>query len=151
MIDAKARETLREAIRHLAAGQITNYEFDDRVPRGSNDSAVHQIFWQGAWRLYSDMPEYRLVGKRHLPLEARPEIARWLLFLSTDLEYEWPSGGPWRTALLTFLNLVSLGVYGWLYRRHLRHLGDWEVWPFFRASDLDSARRASPPYLAGAV
>jgi hypothetical protein len=77
MVDRESRTKLGELIRHLAAGQITNDEFEDRLlPLGSADPAVWEVFSSGAWCLYSDLWEYRLTGKYRLPKEARREVAR---------------------------------------------------------------------------
>ena len=150
MIDRTARTRLAEAIRSLAAGQITNDQFEELVSQKSADPAIREIFANGAWCLYSDTSEYRLAGRYRLPDGAKTEVARWVLFLGTDREYEWPSTWRWRGLLLLFLNLISLGFYGSLYRKHLRALGDWDVWPFFRRTDYEAAV-ADPRYLAGAL
>ena len=54
MIDREARTKLAELIRHLVAGIITNDEFDDRRPN-STDLAIRDVFYWGAWHLYSDV------------------------------------------------------------------------------------------------
>ena len=133
------------------AGQITNDEFEDRLlPLGSADPAVWEVFSSGAWCLYSDLREYRLTGKYRLPKEARREVTRWILFLKTDLEYEWPRLGRLRRLLLLLGNVFSVGVLGIAYRKYFRRFGDWDVWPFLRRSDYDVALK-QPPYFTGAL
>ena len=80
MIDREARTELAELIRHLVAGLITNEEFGDRVPSSTEDPAVFEVFFGGAWHLYSDLREYYLKGKHRLPRDLRREVARWILF-----------------------------------------------------------------------
>jgi len=150
MVDRAARDQFVELIRHLAAGQISNDEFEDRVPRSQNDPAIGAVFWNGAWLLYDDLRQYKLVGKCRLPKEARREVARWVLFLESDLEYEWPRLlGVYRFPGYV-LNVITLGAMGWMIRTQLHRRGDASVWPFMRCSDYEAAL-AKPPYLAGAL
>jgi hypothetical protein len=135
MIDRESRTQLAELIRHLAAGRITNDEFEDRLSLQSADPAVWGVFSCGAWCLYSDLWQYRLTGKSRLPKEARREVARWILFLKTDLEYEWPRLGRFRNLLLLVGNLFTIGLLSVAYRKYFRRFGDWDVWPFLRRSD----------------
>lgn len=145
MIDREARDKLAEGIRALAAGQITNDQFEDgRVNYRSQDPAITGIFDSGAWHLYDDLSEHKLAGQYRLTRDAKAEIARWILFLKTDNEYEWPKS-PWYwplASLLTF-GLLSLVRGAWFRRQ-----GDIDVWPFLRRSDYERVL-ASPPYLSG--
>ena len=150
MVDRDARDRFAELLRHLVAGQITNDDFADRLPLSSGDSAVNQIFWNGAWMLYDDLREYRLAGRYRLPREARREVARWILFLKSDLTYEWPRllgcfRFPWY-----LLNFLSLGLLGLFVRRRLLSSVNLDVWPFYRESDYEAAL-ARPPYFASAL
>src|SRR5436190_16244886 len=92
MVDRKARSRFAESIRALVAGQITNDEFEDlRLPTlDTSDPAIVAIFDEGVWRLYSDLHEHRLRGKYALSRKNTSDVARWILFLRTDLPYEWP-------------------------------------------------------------
>jgi hypothetical protein len=149
MIERTSRRAVGELLRHLAAGQITNDQFEDRLPRGSSDAAVAQIRHQ-AWFLYSDLREYRFVGRDRLSDEHRREVARWILFLQSDLEYQWPRMSAPVSALLFVANLCTLGWVGRdVVRRFKRH-GDFDVWPFIRRSECE-ATLGEPKYLAGAV
>jgi hypothetical protein len=150
MIDRQSRTKLAELIRHLAAGRMTNDEFENRVPFRSTDPAIWAVFSSGAWFLYSDLRQYRLTGKYRLPKEARREVARWIVFLKTDLEYEWPKLGRFGSLLLLVGNLFSIGLLSVVYRRYIRRFGDWDVWPFLRRAHYDSALK-KPPYFTGAL
>jgi hypothetical protein len=149
MIDRPARSRLAELIRGLVAGRITNDDFDESGPRGSHDSAVDAVFFDGAWGLYDDLHEHRLKGRWRLSDGSRYQVARWILFLEGDLEYEWPTFGGWRRLGLIVSNLVTLGLarIGW--RRWYGRHGDLAVWPFIRKADYEAAL-GKRPYLAGA-
>jgi hypothetical protein len=149
MIDRTARTQLAEAIRALAAGLITNDEFEDRVP-SSLDPAVRKVFDRGAWGLYSDTSEYKLVGRHRLPDLARPEIARWVLFLKTDRPYAWPVAGPILISVQVLLAFLTFGVSRYFFHRHFSKHGEVEVWPFIRREHYQEALLA-PPYLRGAA
>ncbi|WP_143707314.1 hypothetical protein [Uliginosibacterium sp. TH139] len=146
MIDRLARDKFAELLRHLVAGQISNDEFEDNLPLGSSDRAVSAIFWNGAWMLYDDMREYKLTGKYRLPRDAKREVARWILFLKTDFEYEWPRiqgifRFPWYLIVIFTLGLVIP-----IARYKLHQAGDISVWPFLRITDLEQ-EKSTPPYL----
>jgi hypothetical protein len=147
MVDRAGRDRLAASIRRLMAGQITNDEYEESLPLSSLDFAVSEIHDLGAWSLYSDLWQHRLVGRQRAPKEARREVARWLLFLKSDCEYEWPVWPAWLELLFLAANLASLGIFGWFWRRWYRP-GPVEIWPFFQPSDLEkavgSARSLSP-------
>lgn len=150
MIDRLARDKFAELLRHLVTGQISNDEFADNLPLGSSDRAVSAIFWDGAWMLYDDTREYQLAGKYRLPKESKHEVARWILFLKTDLEYEWPRiqcifRFPWYLIII-----LTLGLIVPIARYKLRQAGDMSVWPFLRGADLEQAK-SNPPYLNAAA
>jgi hypothetical protein len=137
MIDRPSRTLAGELLRHLVAGQITNDEFEERFPR-SSDLAIGEMFGSG-WQLYSDNRTYRLVGRDRLEPSTRTVIARCVLFLQTELPYEWPSS----FGLVPFLYFVSyLLTLGYTHRWRVRHFeshGDISVWPFIRQSDYEAA------------
>lgn len=131
-------------MRHFAAGLITNDQFEDRLPR-SRDAAVKEVR-ANAWYLYDDLREYRLAGRDRLPEEARSAVARWVLFLGTDLEYEYPCSGEMASLAFDLLSLCTFGLAGWAWRRRFRRQKD--LWPFFRRADFDAAL-AAPRLLSG--
>ena len=65
MVDRAARNQLAELLRSLASGSISNDEFEDSIPI-TEDAAIHDIFLNGGWGLYSDNKEYKLRGKHAL-------------------------------------------------------------------------------------
>lgn len=142
MVDKNARREAGELLRHFAAGQITNNEFEDRFPRRCDDLAVSELRAQ-AWYLYSDLRAYRLVGKDRLSAETRRAVGRWVLFLRTDLEYEWPVRTLSSAVLLTFANFCTFGIVGRLCRSRFARYGEIDAWPFLRRSDYATALESS--------
>jgi hypothetical protein len=140
---------LAELIRSLVAGRITNDVFEKAVPRHSKDSAVGAVYADGAWGLYDDLREHRLKGRWRLSKANRHEVARWILFLEGDLEYEWPLLSLWQRLGLLAVNILTLGLATVLERRWYGRHGDLEVWPFMRGGDYEAALEKRP-YLAGA-
>ena len=111
---------------------------------------MRQVLDEGAWFLYDDLREHRLTGRYKLSPAARQSVARWILFLEGDLEYEWPVVPlVARFALLPF-NLVTMGFVGRMVQRYASRGGDAEVWPFRRRTDYQAALKR-PPYLGGAA
>lgn len=150
MIDRVGRNRLAECIRHLAAGVVTNLEFEDRAEFYSPDLAIQAVFWGGPWLLYDDFRNYRLSGRYRLDPRAREGAARWILFLKTDLPYEWPVT---RASVLVGLiqgvaNLATLGLMARAAQRRFEKSGNISVWPFLRRSDYETAL-GDPPYLNG--
>jgi len=142
MIDREKRDLLAAILRHLCSGQISNAEFESCEGKlESNDPGIWPIL-NAAWQLY-DLGEISGVG----PTEAyEPVVARWILFLKSDLAYEWPEEAPLKLLWFYALRLASFGYFG---RRPTFKScgGDESVWPFFRGEDLEAAN-ANPPYLA---
>ena len=150
MIDRQARDSAAEKLRHFAAGRISNDALEDSWPTSRCDLAVSQLFRGGAWYLYSDTRRYRLVGRDRLSRETRREVARWIVFLKTDLPYEWPTPRAWSQIFMLLTNLLTLGLAGMIFRRWFARHGEIAVWPFLRRSDFEEAL-SSPRYLRGAA
>ena len=146
MIDRQARDNFAEILRHLAAGQITNDEFEDRMPLKSKDAAVNRIFWAGAWHLYDDMREYKLAGKYRLPRDHKREVAKWILFLKSDFEYQYPKSLRVLDYIHPLLAIFSLGLAVPILRYYHNKLRDPAIWPFSNRIDYEHAL-ANPPYL----
>jgi hypothetical protein len=149
MIDRDARNRLAEGIRHLAAGTITNVEFEARALSSSADPAVHAVFLSGPWFLYHDIMRYRLRGRNRLSPAVRRGAARWILFLKTDLPYEWPIEPRGLVGSLVWIvvNLFTVGLFARRAQRRFAQSGDITVWPFVRRSDYELSL-TRPPYLA---
>jgi hypothetical protein len=144
MVDRDCRDRLAIAIRRLAAGLITNDEFEAATISSvrSRDIAARSLRW-AAWGLYDDRREHRLDGRFRLGKAQRREIARWILFLKSNLEYEWPDVTRWLW-LLVLPNLVTFGLIWHLIRRWHDRRGEAHAWPFLRAHDLRRAATVWP-------
>jgi hypothetical protein len=95
--------------------------------------------------------EHRLDGDRALTSAGRREVARWVLFLYSEVEYTWPTS----YSFMQIHNaLMSLLTFGWWERRKERafaafaRLGDFDVWPFRTRADYQIAIRR-PRFFAG--
>jgi hypothetical protein len=149
MIDRDARNRLAEGIRHLAAGVVTNDEFENRVLSRSSDPAIEAVFLGGPWFLYHDLMRYRLRGAYRLSPAVRREAARWIIFLKSDLPYEWPiqRRNILQSLAWIALCLLPLGYCARVAERQFARHGDISVWPFIRHSDFE-ASLGMPTYLA---
>jgi len=148
LIDRASRDSLAQLARHFVAGRITNDELEGRLP-DSGDPAIHEIWWNALWGLYDDLHEHRLVGRYYIPKESRTDLARCILFLKTDLEYEWTAYPPEPKILSGLLSILTLGTANRVMARRWRRQGDSSVWPFIREADYREALER-PPYLARA-
>src|SRR5436190_23104801 len=92
MIDRTARNRAAETIRRFVCGQITNKEFIRRYPDSKHDPVISALD-DTVWCLYDDIRTHKLSGDYALTKEFKSEVARWLLFLYSDAEYEWPKIG----------------------------------------------------------
>ena len=146
-VDAQARSELAQSTRWLVGARITNYEFDDRIPK-SFDPAVREIYNQYLWLLYCDLREYRLTGADKLQSRERDKAVRCVLFLKSGLPYGWPALSTAGSVLLTALNLLTVGLAGRLYFQRVSAAGDITYWPFLSASEYAEALK-SPSYLTG--
>ena len=102
MVDRAARDELGRAIRRLVAGLSTNDQYEDTLSAGlrrSRDLGVRSIRL-AAWHLYDDLHEHRLEGRYAIGRAGRRRVAHWVLFLKSDLEYEWPNLAGWRAFTL---------------------------------------------------
>jgi len=140
MVDTKARTIFSRALARFAKGAITNFEyereFESQFPADTNDLAILRIRDKIAC-LYSDLNEHKLDGDRSPVAEVRAVIDRCILFLHTDLEYEWPER---KTLVGRFLQVLNLG-------RHKTGVvfdDDFHFWPFIRETDyLKASKRVS--------
>lgn len=146
MIDRKARDILAEQLRHLVSGQITNDEFNARLPGKTQDAGFRAIEEQ-AWFLYGDLSQHKLTGSRALSESGRHTICRLILFLHSDLEYEW-SKHLCTGFVRLFAGVISLGWVPEHFDKQWQAQGEYDVYPFFRRSDYERAN-SHPRLLAG--
>ena len=148
MIERARRRKLADLFDAFASGLLTDLAFDDSAARiclssrlgaSDEDKAFQAILnWvedREAWPWY-------LGGRSDAYLAATdPErlLQQCVVFLRTDLEYEWPieqKGG-------CLLNLFTLGQWNRIavprIRNRMQSMGDPTVWPFLRKSDYEAA------------
>jgi len=142
MVNREQRAEARELILQFMAGEITNDDFGDVFPAKTEDAALRAID-QMLWFWYDDLKTYRLTGKHELVPKEKELGERCALFLSTDLEYEWPDLGHHG-----LLNPILAFIGGEWFRRkrveQAKKLGDYSVWPFFRIVDYERAKLRTP-------
>lgn len=146
MIDRPSRDKFAELLRQLAAGQISNDEFENNFPIKSKDKAVNNIFWNGAWLLYDDRREYKLIGKHRLSKSTKQEVARWILFLKSDFEYSQPRWVQILSFLYPLLAVISLGLVALVVTYGLGIKSKRKIWPFENQEDFEFSLK-HPVYL----
>src|SRR5688572_1978698 len=137
--DRQARRSLAELARHLAAGRITNDDFENRRPDLSRD--LHQIYFYGLWPLYDDIVTHRLIGRRALTPEGRTWVARIVLFLRSETPYRYPRLNPLVAIPVFLLSILTLGWFGRFWRNYHWRNGDQSVWPFYSRAEYEHALR----------
>ncbi len=145
MIDIEARKKAAEIARRFVAGQITNFEFEELYPP-SEDPALLAIE-DTLWCFYDDFEEHCLKGKHSVPEETKSIMLRWLMFLYSNQEYEWPLIG------YPGIRPITYGLFGKLFNRHKKQheflsAGEIEYWPFISKESFENARQ-NPVLLAG--
>lgn len=139
-IHIRTRSTAATLLRQLASARLTNDEFEQRWP-ASTDPALSAVR-EAAWFLYSDLHTYRLAGADRLPFPIRRQVARWVLFLHSDLPYEWPVESRAVKLARSIAGLLTMGVARRPWKTALEVSADADVWPFFRRVDYRRALRA---------
>jgi hypothetical protein len=99
--------------------------------------------------LYSDLETHVAEGRHALTLTQKRDIARWILFLKSDVAYAYPRRSAEWLALAAFirpiLSILSFGAFGrWLdsKNREFADAGDLAVWPFaYRGQLREEIRR----------
>jgi hypothetical protein len=143
MIDQAHRKRTRQLLKNLALGRTTNYEcendFMDMLAR-SKDPVIFALF--RTVRELSGDAEQRLSETFSRGGQMRKRLCRWILFLQTDLEYEWPKERlapglrdfykpSWLDKLFGISERTNFGFCS---------RGEYRVWPFFRESDFNAIK-----------
>jgi hypothetical protein len=164
MIDRPARKELARWIRRLACGACSIDEFERSTeglltaPETFNpdtDRGLNAV-WCEIILLCDDTRSGHFRGAHRLPRETRRGLARCVLFLHSDQEYEWPEPAAVLPLLLHLVamfdavaTLVTM-IIGAMRRRDDELEGDEGAWPFLTFRDLENAA-ARPRLLAGAA
>ena len=156
MVDRGARDALALYLRRLISGRMTSadYVFEaDRLLR-SRDPSIRPIVEAAYWTFGNFGPR-RYIGESRVDRETRRHVARVVLFLRSELEYEWPPDPAW-AVLRDILWVVTLGgvTSGQESWARWRRSGQFSMWPFMNQSDFESvagqpAFRMAPRARAG--
>ena len=159
-------------MRHLSVGILSNDGFEseilDDITHGwlpeqyyrsayaKKDDAVIIPILELCWGLYDDTRNHKLKGSDQLSPESLKVIARCILFLHTELEYEWPSF-DYKSPLFSFSLvdfLVCLLTLGQNFRNKrkaqfeayetFKKTGGFYYWPFYKKSDYDHQLTKQP-------
>ena len=147
MVDTRARNLLAERLRHLASGRITNDEFEDSLWVNTEDRGYWAVKDYALGGIYGDLEEYKLAGNRALTKAQRRMVARLIVFLHSDREYEWPRH-RYEGCRGMLLHVITLGMLAERFNAQWRAGRDTSVWPFARYSDYKRAAQC-PKLLAG--
>ncbi|MEM6678103.1 MAG: hypothetical protein AAF675_09545 [Pseudomonadota bacterium] len=152
-VDVQARVKASKILRDFISGKISNREFEDAQPI-THDRAIGAI-WDTMWVFYQDGKEHRLEGKYRLPPDQRRACIRWIVFLHSQLLYEWPDiylpgVDPASRIQDSFLKRLFSLHQDLTKEQTDRFLatGHYPVWPFFRVSDYKRSL-SSPRLLRG--
>jgi hypothetical protein len=126
MIDRKVRDGLALALRRFAVGHLTRPELDQIVTAAedSPDAGVVAMCDEIYWTFLNLGPK-RLVGKHRLDRLSRRNVARWVLFLRSEVSYEWKVRRGW-----DLLKASSRGETPYVG-------GDVSVWPFISPNQVE--------------
>lgn len=178
MIDRERRQKLALHLRHLSVGLISNDEFEEAImddvslgwlpeqyyrskqAKNDNDDLIIRPMLELCWGLYDDTRNHKLIKSDQLTKDASKTIARCILFLHSDRDYEWPYFNM-NNPLLRFslediaLSILTLGHhYRDLKEQHIisfyewQKIGDFDVWPFFRKTHYQD-QLTKQPFLKG--
>lgn len=176
MVDKVRRKKLALHLRHLSTGQMTNGQFEInianeitygwlpeqyyRAKESKTDDPVIRPILEFSWFLYSDTHTHKLIGKKELSKKQLNIIGRIILFLHSELEYEWTDAElkklVYRFSFSDFFkSVITLGQYSKSLKikrkkalDSLKKVGDIEVWPFRTISEYQ-AQLNIPPFLNG--
>lgn len=137
-VDRDGRSALARLLRRLAAGLITNRQFEAALPR-SRDAAVHEVWLLGIWPLYDDLVGHKMTGPWRLTRPQRTAVARMVLFLRSELPYRYPRESGWVALPALLLSLITAGWYQRQRRARRWRDADTSAWPFFSKDELASA------------
>ncbi len=147
VVDLPARRNAAEIFRRFIGGQITNDHFLDRLP-DTNDPAIG-VVWDATWSFYCDFREHKLTARDRLHPDTRRACIRWLLFLDSDLPYQWPPiHQPHANPIEGAGSGMSAMIRRWVGKDEqpsqtdkFANAGHYPVWPFISQKDYRAALR----------
>lgn len=156
MVNPQARAKARRILKDVALGKVSNFEAENRfmdIANGNRDGVIFALF--RTLRESSGDREESLSSVFAKGTPMRKRLCRWVFFLQSGLEYQWPKArlAPGLRDLYrpTWLDKL-LGELSPAVRenREFCEHGDYHVWPFLREAEFASARaacgaRTNPP------
>ncbi|MEO8236021.1 MAG: hypothetical protein ABI549_11450 [Flavobacterium sp.] len=172
MVNKERRKKLAYHLRHLSIGLITNDEFENyitddvsfgwlpeqyyRAKESKFDDGIIRPILELSWSLYSDLEDQKLKSKNKLSNEQLKEIAKYILFLNSDIEYQWPYFDTINPIIrFSFSehisNFLSFGKY---YKTkmnekekkftEMQKIGDFHYWPFINKEQYGEQLKNHP-------
>lgn len=138
MVDRKSRDAFAELLTRFISGELSNFDFEKLTPN-TKDRAILGME-HSLWCFYDDCKEHKMDGDHTFPEETEKTIARWILFLRTDQEYEWPDISYPGVRPIEH-SLISKLFNGPKRERKFMHFGDYSVWPFFEVDSYENAKK----------
>lgn len=158
-VDLDSRRQFASLIRKFVNCKINSGDFFESEVRfdciKSDDPALKAIDGM-LWSSYNEEWPHKLSGKNALTPQGVEMYNRCLLFLGSDLEFEWPDAGRQfqqvrfgrvfgeLTLGLTYLVDDFLDKRSEAFMDNYRKAGEFEVWPFIRKSDYESEFQRQP-------
>ena len=137
MVDRDGRRRLAELLRRLLAGHISADQFETALSPTSQDRAVTEVS-RSACYAYGDLWEGRLGRDDQVTADFRRHVARWILFLESDLEYDWPLPSLGARIVSAVARAIPLGRMRERERKIITYAGP-TLWPFRSQGDCDRA------------
>ena len=137
MVDRKARNQLIDAVDGLVAGRIDSFDFDAGVDCIQTDDMGVVKIRQAMWQVYDDLYRHTLTGKWALSDQQRKAVERCILFLRSNLEYQWPPQPLGNPLARLLVGIMTLGFIPRYFDKKWRACGSWEVWPFISVGEFN--------------
>jgi len=172
MVDKERRKKLAFNLRQLSVGLISNDEFENNIADDVTDGWLPEQYYRSknaktddpiilpmltlCWGLYDDTRNHKLIRGDKLTDKSLKIIARCILFLNSDQEYEWPyfdTNSPFFKFTIKehLINTLTFGRYYHRKRKELelayiefQNFGDYEYWPFMKKVDYENQLKITP-------
>lgn len=144
MIDRIARNILFDQLRKVATGKITGFACENVLLSLQNEDRVVDALRRTLGELI-DEKDTSLKAIFAKKSEMRSRIARWLMFLKSDCDYQWPNE-KLPSGILDFYKPTLLDrLTGASARNQTRisefmKAGDYQYWPFTSKCEFDHAK-----------
>jgi len=145
MINSQTRAKASRILKDVALGKVSNFEAENRfmdIAEANPDGVIFALF--RTLREVSGDREESLSSVFSKGTPMRKRLCRWVFFLQSGLEYQWPEDrlAPGLRDLyrLSWLDKL-LGQLSPSVRenREFCEHGDYHVWPFLREAEFASA------------